>query len=184
MEKKYSTQKLAKMGMMTAIAVVLGFVKFPIIPTVSFLTYDFADIPILITSFAYGPLAGCIILTIVSFIQAFLLGGDGIYGFVMHMLASGAFIIIAGNMYEAGKSKQRAISAMICSTIAMIMVMALANYFITPFYMGTADTYDQMQEMVSSLMVFICLFNLIKGAANSVITFFVYKRISPFLHKL
>ena len=176
---KISVKLIAKMGMMAAIACVLGLFRFPILPMVPFLTYDFADIPIIISAFAFGPVAGLMITVVVSFIQAFLLGGDQLYGFIMHILASGAFVIVASLIYKGHKTKKMAIVSLIAATLVMIVVMGAANYFVTPYYYGGAA----MKEMVVKLMPFILLFNLIKGVANSLITLLVYKRISPFLHK-
>lgn len=178
-ENKYSAKLIAKMGMMAAIACVLGLIRFPILPMVPFLTYDFADIPIIISAFAFGPVAGILITFIVSFIQAFLLGGDQLYGFVMHIIASGTFVLISSIIYKRHKTRKTAIVGMIIATIVMVIVMGIANYFVTPYYYGG----EGMREMVVQLMPFILLFNLIKGVANSLITFIVYKRISPFLHK-
>lgn len=177
--KKFSVKLIAKMGMMAAIACVLGLFRFPILPMVPFLTYDFADIPIIISAFAFGPVAGLLITVVVSFIQAFLLGGDQLYGFIMHILASGAFVIVASLIYKGHKTKKMAIVSLIAATLVMIVVMGAANYFVTPYYYGGAA----MKEAVVKLMPFILLFNLIKGVANSLITLLVYKRISPFLHK-
>ena len=54
------------MGMLVAIAIVLVyFIHFPIFPAVAFLEYDPADIPILMGTFAFGPVAG-ILLTVVT----------------------------------------------------------------------------------------------------------------------
>ena len=177
--KKFSVKLIDKMGMMAAIACVLGLFRFPILPMVPFLTYDFADIPIIISAFAFGPVAGLLITVVVSFIQAFLLGGDQLYGFIMHILASGSFVIVASLIYKGHKTKKMAIVSLIAATLVMIVVMGAANYFVTPYYYGGAA----MKEMVVKLMPFILLFNLIKGVANSLITLLVYKRISPFLHK-
>ena len=177
--KKFSVKLIAKMGMMAAIACVLGLFRFPILPMVPFLTYDFADIPIIISAFAFGPVAGLLITVVVSFIQAFLLGGDQLYGFIMHILASGSFVIVASLIYKGHKTKKMSIVSLIAATLVMIVVMGAANYFVTPYYYGGAA----MKEMVVKLMPFILLFNLIKGVANSLITLLVYKRISPFLHK-
>lgn len=52
-------RKLVTMAMLAALSIVLVYViHFPIFPAASFLEYDPADIPILIGTFAYGPLAG------------------------------------------------------------------------------------------------------------------------------
>ena len=173
------SDRLVKMAMMAAVACVLGFIRFPLIPAVSFLTYDLADIPIIITTFAFGPAAGMLALTVVSAIQAFLLGGDSVYGFIMHMIASGAFLMIAGCIYRKHKTKKIAIASMAAATIAMTIVMGFANYFVTPFYYGG----EAMRATVVRLMPLILLFNVIKGVLNSAVTFVIYKRISGFLHK-
>ena len=55
--QKAKSDRLVKMAMMAAVACVIGLVRFPLIPAVSFLTYDLADIPIIITTFAFGPAA-------------------------------------------------------------------------------------------------------------------------------
>ncbi len=177
--QKMKSDRLVKMAMMAAVACVLGFIRFPLIPAVSFLTYDLADIPIIITTFAFGPAAGMLALTVVSAIQAFLLGGDSVYGFIMHMIASGAFLMIAGCIYRKHKTKKIAIASMAAATIAMTIVMGFANYFVTPFYYGG----EAMRATVVSLMPLILLFNVIKGVLNSAVTFVIYKRISGFLHK-
>ncbi len=177
--QKMKSDRLVKMAMMVAVACVLGFIRFPLIPAVSFLTYDLADIPIIITTFAFGPAAGMLALTVVSAIQAFLLGGDSVYGFIMHMIASGVFLMIAGCIYRKHKTKKIAIASMAAATIAMTIVMGFANYFVTPFYYGG----EAMRATVVSLMPLILLFNVIKGVLNSAVTFVIYKRISAFLHK-
>ena len=70
MTKSMNTKKLITMAMFIAISIVLvALIHFPIFPAVSFLEYDPADISILIGTFAFGPLAGCI-LTIVTSSQA------------------------------------------------------------------------------------------------------------------
>ena len=83
-----NTKKLTMMAMFTAIgAVLITAVHFPLFPSAAFLQYDPADVPILICGFAYGPVAGIIVTILASFIQAFFLGGDGVYGFLMHVIA-------------------------------------------------------------------------------------------------
>ena len=64
------TAKLVKMGAMVAISVVLVYlIHFPIFPAVAFLEYDPADIPILIGTFAFGPVVGLILTVVTSVVQ-------------------------------------------------------------------------------------------------------------------
>ncbi len=178
MNKKFDTAKIARLGIMGAISCILVMlIKIPF-PPAPFLVYDPADIPIYITTFAFGPVSGLILTFIVSFIQAFVLGGDAVYGFVMHMFATGGFAIIAGSLYNHKKTKKEAVMALIAGILAMTVIMCIANYFITPHFMGVP------KEVVAGMLLPIVVpFNLLKGGINAVITFLVYKRISKFLHK-
>ena len=96
---------LVQMGMLAAIAVVLVMlIHFPIIPAVSFIEYDMADVPVLIGTLLYGPIPGLLILLVASLVQAFILGINGWVGFVMHFVASGAMVLLVGiqGLAEAG----------------------------------------------------------------------------------
>ena len=89
--------RMAQMGMLAAIAIVLVTVtQFPIIPAAPFMKYDMADVPILLGTLLFGTVPGLVILLVVSLIQAFLLGGDGWIGLVMHVVASGALVVLVG----------------------------------------------------------------------------------------
>ena len=172
------TSKLAKMALMAAISCVLVLlIRIPF-PPAPFLVYDPADWPINITTFAFGPAAGVILTVIVSFIQAFMLGGDFVYGFVMHVFATGMFAVVAGMIYKHKKTKKEAIIALAAGVIIATAVMCVMNILVTPHYMGAP------REAVMAMIVPVIIpFNLIKAGLNAVITFFVYKRISGFLHK-
>ena len=172
------TSKLAKMALMAAISCVLVLlIRIPF-PPAPFLVYDPADVPIYITTFAFGPAAGVILTVIVSFIQAFMLGGDFVYGFVMHVFATGMFAVVAGMIYKHKKTKKEAIIALAAGVIVATAVMCVMNILVTPHYMGAP------REAVMAMIVPVIIpFNLIKAGLNAVITFFVYKRISGFLHK-
>lgn len=178
MNKRMSTVKLAKVAMMAAISCVLVLlIRIPF-PPAPFLVYDPADVPIYITTFAFGPAAGLIVTIIVSFIQAFILGGDALYGFVMHVVATGMFAVVAGAIYTHKKSKKEAIIALAAGVVIATVVMCLMNIIVTPYYMGTPR-----EAVMAMILPVILPFNLLKTGANAVLTFLVYKRISGFLHR-
>ena len=172
------TKDLTKMGILTAVSVVLVTIcHFPILPSLSFLEYDPADVPILLGTFAMGPAAGLLMTAAVCLIQAFLLGGNGLYGALMHFIATGTFVLAAGTYYKNHKTKKGAICAIILGIVCWIAVMVVANIFITPTFMGAP------REAVISMLPGIALFNFIKSAVNSAITFVLYKRVSGVLHR-
>ena len=104
-QSKFTTEKLAKLAMMTAVSVVLLLIVRIPWPAAPFLVYDPADVPIYITAFAYGPVEGLIVTLVVCLIQAFGLGGDGLYGFLMHFVATGIVAVAIGVMYRRKKTK-------------------------------------------------------------------------------
>lgn len=166
------------MGMLGAISIVLVYlVHFPIFPAVPFLEYDPADVSIFMGAFAFGPLAGFALTVIVSIIQGVTVSAhSGFYGIIMHIIATGSFVLIAGIIYKRGKSRKSAVIALACGTLTMVVVMFFANLVITPLY-------GIPRDVVVTLMPYILGFNFIKAGLNSVITFLLYKRISKFLHK-
>ena len=85
--------------------------------------------------------------------------------------------LVAGSIYRRHKTKKMAVVGLLCGTIAMTAMMFAANLIITPLFMGVT------REVVMSLMPFILAFNVVKAGINSVVTFILYKRISPFLHR-
>ena len=173
-----STVKLAKMSILVAISLVLvAFIHIPIFPVVSFLQYDPADVSILMGAFAFGPVAGVLMTAVVSVVQAYAISGDGVYGMLMHFIATGAFVLMAGSVYHFKKTKKGALIALALGTLTMVAAMYFANIWITPFYTGWPV------EAVKELMPFILAFNFIKAGLNSVITFLLYKHVSGFLHR-
>ena len=92
------------MGMLAAISIVLmALIRIPF-PLLPFLEYDPADISILIGTFAYGPLAGLFITVVVSVIQGTMFATTGAYGVIMHIIATGSFVLVAGNIYHDGRN--------------------------------------------------------------------------------
>lgn len=167
------------MAMLAAISIVLvSLIHFMIIPALPFLEYDPADIPIMIGAFAFGPAAGLLLTAVASVIQGVTVSAaSGAYGIIMHIIATGAYVLVAGYIYKKNKTKKGAVIALVAGTAVMVLVMMPANIFITPVFMGTT------REVVISLLPLIALFNLIKAGLNSIVTFLLYKRISGFLHR-
>lgn len=176
-EGRMSTGKLVKLAMMTAVSIVLlMLIRIPF-PAAPFLVYDPADIPIYITAFAFGPLEGLAVTFIVSLIQAFGLGGDGIYGFVMHFVATGLVAVVIGTIYARNRTRKAAVAALLVGVVLCIVGMLGMNLLVTPLYTGMP------REAVAAMILPVLLpFNALKAGLNCAVTFVLYKRISGFLH--
>ena len=175
-----NTRNMCVMAALAAMSIVLVYlIHIPIFPAAPFLEYDPADIPILVCSFAYGPIAGIIITITASGIQALTVSSaSGIYGFIMHVISTTALMLPAAIIYQVKKTRNSALIGMILGVIIMGGVMMVANHFITPYFMG-AET-----EVVDAMLLPTILpFNLIKGGINCLVTFLIYKPLSKFVIK-
>ena len=172
------TALLTKLGIMVAVSIVLLMIVRIPFPPAPFLVYDPADIPIYITSFAFGPIAGLLVTLVVCIIQAFLLGGDLFYGFIMHFVATGIVAVIIGVMYSKNKTKKTAVIALVTGVVVTTAIMCVMNLLVTPHYMGAP-----VEAVVAMIPTVIIPFNLLKAGLNSLVTFLVYKRISVLLRR-
>ncbi len=169
------TRRLTTLGILAALAIVLvALIHFPLIPAAPFLEYDPANIPIFLGSFLFGPVAGLALTAAVSVIQGLTVSAaSGPIGVVMHFLATGTFVLIAGSIYRARRTRRAAVLGLVLGTLAMTAVMCGLNLIFTPIFMGTPAS-----EVAKMLVPAILPFNLAKAAINSVMTFLVYKPIS------
>ncbi|MCR4962323.1 MAG: ECF transporter S component [Firmicutes bacterium] len=206
--QKRSTLTLVRMAMLIAVSSVLVFLCFPLIPSAPFLKYDMADVPVLFAAFTMGWGPGMIVLTVASFIQAFLFGHDGPIGFLMHMIASGTLVTVAYAIYAAcRKTNKGLILALICGSIAMALIMIPLNFIFTPkvlmdvpigesariFFDGlsggyTAGAYSEAavtayQTVKGMLLVALIPFNLLKAGLNSLLFYLVYRSIRAWKNK-
>lgn len=177
---KTNVKKMVTMAVLSALSIVLMlFVRFPIIPAAPYLIYEPADVPILVGTFLFGPLSGLAITFVVSAIQAMFLSADGLVGFVMHIMATGAFVITAGLIYKKFHTIKGAIGALAAGTLAMTLVMIPLNLIIQSNFYGVP--YETVKSMVIPILL---PFNLIKAGTNAVITLIVYKTISKLVRKI
>jgi riboflavin transporter FmnP len=170
---------LTKMGMMVAISVVISFLHFPILPSAPFLEYEPSNIPVLVGTFVFGPLGGLVIAVLSILLHDLLAGpSSGIYGMLMHLVATGTLVLVAGLIYRGHKTRKRAVIALIAGALSVGIIMVPANLVITPLFMGVP-----VNAVIAMLPTAIVPFNLLSGAITCVATFLLYKLVSPFLHR-
>lgn len=168
------THILTKMAVLAAISVILvALIHFPIFPAAPYLEYDPADIPIFIGTFMFGPILGLVLTIVAATIQGLTVSaGSGIIGIMMHIVATGSFVLVAGYIYKYKRTRMGAVIALICGTITMTIMMVIWNLIFTPIFLGTP------REAVEAIIIPVIIpFNLIKAGINSLIVFFIYKPI-------
>ena len=189
-------RRLVQIAMMAAVAGVLMVIEFPL-PFLAppFYKMDFSEVPVLIGTFAMGPLAG-IMIELIKILINFVLNGTQTAGVgeLANFLMGCAFIIPAGMIYKRSKTKKHAVTGLIVGTVIMIAASCVLNaWLLLPAYgkaFGTpVSAFVEMGQaifpMVDSVLkfCFICVapFNLIKGIVVSLLTLLLYKHISRLL---
>lgn len=174
MENK-GIRKLTVMAMISALAlIVMVLFRF----NVGFLTFDFKDAVISVVSLLFGPVSAVMCTVLVAIVESFTVGDTGIYGFIMNVISSSAFVIPCGIVYKYKRSFSGAIIAAISSVISVTAVMAVANILITPYYMGVKSS-----DVIAMLPTLLLPFNLSKGLMNASVMVLIYKPVTNILKK-
>lgn len=186
------TRKLCGTAMLGAAAYVLMFLEFPFPLIPSFIKMDFSELPALIASFAYGPVAGVMVCLIKNLIHLFNTQSGGV-GELSNFILGAVFVFIAGMIYKRMHNKKGAVVGALIGAIAMAIISVPSNYFIVyPVYTAfmpmeaIIGAYKAIYPGVNTLLDCLIMFNLpftfVKGLFSLIITFLIYKPLSPILH--
>ena len=167
----WSTRQLVTMALMCALSAVFQFIQIPIIPGVTFLTYDPSLVPAMVCGFAFGPAAGIVVGTIASVIHGLVLGEW--VGSLMNIVATVCFVLPAALIYRKSHTLTGAIVSLVVSCIAATLGALASNLTI-----GVWFWYGSVDVIVPMLLPAIVPFNLVKTILNSVLTCVIYKSIS------
>lgn len=170
-----SIKKLTTMGILIALSMIfilVGRIPFPPAP---FLVYEPGDVPVIISGFLFGPLAGIITTLLVSTTQSLVFGGGGWIGCVMHFFATSALVGVASSVYKRNKTFKHAAIGLFWGSIAMTAVMIPMNMIFYPLFTDTDI------NTVLKMIVPIILFNILKAGINSILSLLVYKSTWKFL---
>ena len=187
------TRKLAVTGIMSAVSAVLMMLSFniPIMP--SFIKMDFSELPALITAFSIGPLWGVIVCLVKNLVNLPFTTTAGV-GELSNFVLGALFIFPAGLVYKKVKNRVGALIGSVVGSFIMAVVSIPWNYYITyPAYVKILNfpleailgMYQKINPGVDGLFQALLVFNLpytfCKGLVISLITFAIYKRLSPIL---
>ncbi len=166
--------------MMAALSVVFMFVvRFSLLPGAKFLEYDMGDIPVILSALFLGTPAGSFVLIFVSLIQSLTVSAASSWqGFVMHVLSTGAYVLILKLFVLKNDSRLKLIIGVSISTIALTAIMIPLNLVFTPLYLNT--TVDAVLQLMLPAII---PFNFLKGIINSVIILLLYKPLKDILTK-
>lgn len=179
MNIRESTKKLVVMALMAAFSIVLVYlIRIPF-PGATFLEYDPADVPILICTFIYGPWNGLLLTAVVSVVQGLTVSAQsGFIGIMMHFFATGAYVLVAGLIYNRKKTWKRAAAGIGAGALTMVVTMVFWNIIFTPIFMGIPRS-----AVLPMIVPFIIPFNVLKAGVNGIITLLTHRQIGKVLLK-
>ena len=184
-------------AMLTAIAVILQYLEFPVpmfIPP--FVKFDFSDLPAILAAFLVSPVSGvcvCLLKNVIHFLLASQSGGVGeLCNFLL-----GVFMVLpAWFVYKIKPTKVNAALAMLAGSIIAAIASIFINYYITyPFYQNAygmpidaiIGMYRELNSGVGTLWDALIWFNmpftLVKFLLDSALVFFIYKPLAKAIKK-
>lgn len=189
---KFNIRTIAVTGMLGALATVLMFLEFPIpmlIPP--FIKFDFSELPALLAAYAMGPVSGIAVCFIKNAINLLHTQTGGV-GELSNFILGVCFVLLAGLIYKRKKTQKSAMIGALAGAVLMSVVSVFSNYFVVyPVYtnfmpmQAILGAYQAINKNVKTLWDALIWFNMpftfIKGMCSVVITFFIYKKISPIL---
>ncbi|WP_254246844.1 ECF transporter S component [Macrococcoides canis] len=167
------TRRLITVSLLSAVAFLLMFLKFPLPFLPPYLTIDLSDIPAIIALFTVGPL-GAVGVEIIKNLLNFLVNMADPIGPAANFLAGTSFIL---TLYAVTKGrKQRLIAGFLCATIVMTIVMSIMNYFVLlPLYgmiMNFSDIANNLKVIITAGII---PFNIIKGILLVILSIILLK---------
>ncbi len=193
----FTTFNLTRMAVLTALATILYLtLEIPIIPPMYKL--DFSNVPVMLGAFAMGIEPGLLILAMKNVIHVLIkgLGSTMGIGNLADIVTTTAYLIPACLLYQKQKTRGNALKGMVLGSVCQVIAAVLVNWLIMiPFYRNAFHMpMETIVGFATAVMPFVnteagfyflaCApFNLLKVAVLSLITFLIYKPLSPLLHK-
>lgn len=194
-ERILNTKKIVVIGLFSAISSVLMMIEMPLPFAPPFYKIDLSEVPVLIVTFAYGPVAGVltefckIILKLI-----FRSTNTAFVGELANFVVGCSLILPAGFIYLFNRNKHYAIIGCVAGTLFMTVFGSAFNaiYLLPKFAQLYGMSLDNIVAMGSSvnpainsiqtLVLFATVpFNVIKGVFVSGITVLLYKKLSIIL---
>ncbi|MGN1169297.1 MAG: ECF transporter S component [Acutalibacteraceae bacterium] len=189
--KNKNLRKVTVTAILAALSSALMFVSFSVPLMPSFIKLDFSELPALIASFSLGPMYGVCVVLVKNLVNVFFSTTGGV-GELSNFIIGAVFVFTAGMIYKKKKRRSYALIGAVVGSFLMAGIGLISNYYVVyPIYqnfmpleaiMGLYQAiYPGVKNLWQALIVFNVPFTFIKGMLNTLITFVIYKKISPII---
>mgnify|MGYP002339846698 FL=1 len=194
--KLFSTRMMTVTGMFSAIAAVLYLFDFPLPFAPGFYKVDFSELPVMVGSFAFGPVAGVLIEFCKILLKLLFKGSDTAFvGDMANFIIGCSLLLPASAIYEFHKTKKGAVWGCIAGTLVMTVFGSIFNAwylipkFVVLYGLPSVDVIIDMGKAVNPaitdlptlVLMAVAPLNLLKAGVISIITMLIYKPLSPII---
>lgn len=182
------TYKMALVAILSAVSFLLMYLKFPLIPTASFLEIDFSIIPVLVGLCLLGLKSSFAILGIRTLLKIFLnnSGPSTLIGLPMNVIALGIFIVALSFIWLKHPSKKTYMLASLVGSLGLTGAMLVLNLvYAIPLYARFAH-FDiaKLLGISQYLLAMVLPFNLLQGLLFSLVFYGVWRVLAPYTKKM
>lgn len=190
--KVSAARRVSIVGICGAIAAVLHILDFPLLFLApEFYKLDFSEVPVLLCGFYLGPSATVACEGVKILLKLLLKGTSTAFvGDFANFAVGCSLVLPAAIIYHAKKTRRGAILGMVLGTLVLTVFGSAFNavYLLPKFSqlfglpldtiisMGTA-IHAGVRNITTFVLLCVAPLNLLKGAAVSVLTMLLYKRV-------
>lgn len=200
--QRLKVRNMVRVAMLSAISIILYMPVFEIPMFLPWMKLDFSTLPALLAGFAMGPVQGLIVIIVKCLIHIPMGTTAGI-GELADFICSSVLVLPAALIYRRARIKNAAredkvrrnrivaLLGMLMSTILLTAASVLINkYMLLPMYaqftgmdgiIAMADN-PSITSLTTLFIYGVIPFNIVKGLLLSLVTFLIYKPLSPMLH--
>lgn len=190
------TRYITYVALFSAMAGVLMLLEVPLFFAPSFYKMDLSELPVMICTFYLGPVAG-VVSELIKIILKLVLKGTttAFVGDFANFAVGCSFVLPASIVYHVKRGKRSALFGLITGTLIMTVFGSMFNaLFLIPkfaqlFHMDLSAIVEMgtkvnraIVNLPTLVLYAVVPFNLLKGVVVSLLTFLLYKRITPLLH--
>lgn len=195
-ERILSTRKITMIGLFAALAMILHIFDFPVLFLApGFYKLDFSEIPALVGTFAFGPVAGVMIEFCKILLKLVVKGTSTAFvGDLANFVIGCSLVLPASIIYMFRKTRRNAVVACLAGSVVMtVFGTAFNGVYLLPAFSrlfgmpmeaiiaAGAEINGNINNVTSFVCFAVAPINLIKSVAASAVTLVIYKPLSPIL---
>ncbi|WP_246001120.1 ECF transporter S component [Oceanobacillus piezotolerans] len=177
--------RLVILALLGSISLVLFFLNFPLPALPAYLKIDFSEVPALMASLIFSPIAGVIVIAIKNLLYLAVSGAGDPIGVFANFLAGVMFVVPVSIIYHKfNKGVKSVVTGLLTGTVIMALGMSLLNYFfLLPAYSWFMGWEMTPEVMWVSVIAGVLPFNVIKGIIVGILFVLIFIKMRSWIEQ-